>query len=324
MTTRDERDPDILRAQPDPRVARLVADLDTAFATLPPAHVRAAMIHAIEQRMAERARAASRRPWTVVGVRVAAVAATLALALSGVLAYLSGRSATPVSAQTVLSRAVAASRLAPDQAAHLIYAFSPGIAGRGGGMAGPMDVWLQADARGATARWAATQTIYGAAGSVAAVQRGVLIGGTGQRYVYDPHANAVAISDATTQSFSLGGLDLFDPSGVAVYLAKAAQGAPGQARLLPQQTLDGVTVDVVQLPGDPQQGSPPMTAYFDAQSYLFRGADLTSGPYTLRMRVTADDTVAASAVPPQAFALDVPATAHVVPSVSVPEFTPGD
>lgn len=319
---------DIVGLRDTPAMTRLITTLDAVCApTTPPraTQLDAAVTHGLHAWSHAPSRGAARaRPLTRLRPRLAALVALVAVTGTGVIAYVSGQSPTPVSARAVLSRAATASRLSPDQAAHLTYTLSPGVAGRGGGVAGPMDVWLRADAHGNTVHAAFTQKIYRANGAVAAVQRTVRDGGTMRGYVYNPHANAVALRTATARLFTVGGLDLFDPSAVAAYLITAARGSPGQARLLPQQTLNGVTVDVVQLPGDLQQASPPVTAYLDARSYLLRGLDEVSGQYTLRLRVTAYDQVAASAVPPRAFALDVPPAARIVPNVVVPEFVPGD
>jgi hypothetical protein len=119
-------------------------------------------------------------------VRLACVAAALALALSGVLGSLPGipRLGAPalVSAQTVLSRAAAAMRLAPNRAAHLIYRVAvtppadkaahavPLLPAKGGAVqlppAGPAqsttDVWVQADAHGAPTMSSQTLTAFGA------------------------------------------------------------------------------------------------------------------------------------------------------------------
>jgi hypothetical protein len=311
-----------------PAMDRLMTALQVVCAPAAPpraAQLDAAIITALHVGPSASRRASAPRRWLRTGLlaRLAALAALIAAAVGGTAVYLIGQSPAPASAQAVLTRAAAASRLAPHEAAHLTYTLSPHVPGRGGGLAGPMEVWLQAGARGETARFAFTQTIY-ANGVVAVVQRMVLVGGTGRSYVYDPRANAVAISPASTQQLGVGGLQIFDPSSVAAYLARAARDAPRQARLLPQQTIDGALVNVVRLPADPMHDNPAVTAYFDARTFLFRGADLVSGSYTLHWRVSRYDLVAASAVPSGTFALHVPPSAHAVSSVPIPEFVPGD
>src|SRR5438876_11090539 len=106
-------------------------------------------------------------------------------------------------------------------------------------------------------------TIPRADGQVAVVNRWVLSGATGQRYVYDPHANTVAIAPFSAQDLSAGtgGLNIFDAPSVAAYLTKVRQGTAGRTHLLPQQTLDGVTVDAIQMDGSTQEHLLQLTVY---------------------------------------------------------------
>jgi len=156
------------------------------------------------------------------------------------------------------------------------------------------------------------------------VNRWVLSGATGQRYVYDPHANTVAIAPFSAQDLSAGtgGLNIFDAPSVAADLTKVRQGTAGRTHLLPQQTLDGVTVDAIQMDGSTQEHLLQLTVYFDAQSYLVRGLDVTMPDYSLQLRVRTYAAVAASAVPAGTVALNVPATARVVASVAEPAVGP--
>jgi hypothetical protein len=315
---------DILGTDNSLAMKRLVTTLDVMCAPItPPQDVRldAAINRAVQAAAVRPIPLRRRRSRS----RVVGLVTLLVVAVSAGGAYLVAQSPAPVTAQAVLGHAVAASRLGSDQVAHLTYTFYPRLPGRTGGMAGPMDVWLQTDAQGATSRFSFTMTIY-RSGAVAAVMRGIFKEGRGQTYTYDPNTDEVAISPATSRLRpSVDGLFFFDPSSVAAYLLKAAQGGPGRARLLPRQTLDGVTTDVVQIPGDPRHNQLPMTAYFDAQNYLLRGLDETESPaITLRIRVGAYNVVAANVVPVHTFDLNAPSTARVVPNVPVPEFVPGD
>jgi hypothetical protein len=121
--------------------------------------------------------------------------------------------------------------------------------------------------------------------------------------------------------------EVFDGASVAQSLSTLAQASPQQVRLLPQQTLDGHTVDVVEVDGWVQGPAQRTVFYFDAQSYVLRGFDATSLDPSYPMpswqaRFSAATTMAASAVPPQTFALAAPATAMVRLDFGGPAFGP--
>jgi hypothetical protein len=105
---------------------------------------------------------------------------------------------------------------------------------------------------------------------------------------------------------------------VAQSLSTLAHVSPRHVRLLPQQSLDGVTVDVIEVDGWTDAPAQRTIFYFDANSYVLRGFDATSldPSYpmpTWQARLTSETAMAASAVPPQTFALDAPAIATVAP-----------
>src|SRR5262249_26529649 len=121
--------------------------------------------------------------------------------------------------------------------------------------------------------------------------------------------------------------EVFDGASVAQSLSTLAQDSPQQVRLLPQQTLDGHIVDVVEVDGWVQGPAQRTVFYFDAQSYVLRGFDATSLDPSYPMpswqaRFSAATTMAASAVPPQTFALAAPATAMVRLDYGGPAFGP--
>jgi hypothetical protein len=63
--------------------------------------------------------------------------------------------------------------------------------------------------------------------------------------------------------------EMFGGTRVARYLSRLAQNPEQGVRLLSQQMLDGVTVDVVEFDGP----NGTQTFYFDAHDYLLCGAD---------------------------------------------------
>jgi hypothetical protein len=314
-------------------------------------------------------------------VRLACVAAALALALSGAQGSLPGilhlGAPAPVSAQTVLSRAAAAMRLAPNQAAHLIYrvavtplagqvaakrvAVTP-PAGQAGGSAPPLptrggmvqppsagmvsstaDVWVQADARGAPTMSSQTLTAFGVhleeSGNIAhhgAARRHTLDTGRvreagglpitdhyvqigGQVYGYDSGNNAIIVPGTHDEHPSwMVPNDALDGAGVAQELSALAQRSPGQVQVLPQQTLEGSGVDVLQVNGWTDAPAMRTTFYFDAQSFVLRGFDAVSidpayPTPSWQVRLEGYTMLDAAAVPPHTFTVNAPADARVEP-----------
>src|SRR5262249_3159611 len=131
MTQPDARAHDRPEDDLGPAGTRLIADLTRAYqAPTPPPHLDTAVLQAIRASALERDRpqtpaAGSPRLRLRPAVRraryagLAAVAAALLLAVSGLAGALHVGGPTPVSAQTVLRRA-AARQMAPNQAAHLV------------------------------------------------------------------------------------------------------------------------------------------------------------------------------------------------------------
>ncbi len=92
---------------------------------------------------------------------------------------------------------------------------------------------------------------------------------------------------------------------------------PTGARLLGQRTLDGSTVDAVQVDGWPDGGS-SVIFYFDTDSHLLRGFDVTntdpsSDAASWQARLASERTMPADATPPSTFKLNAPANANVQP-----------
>jgi hypothetical protein len=98
--------------------------------------------------------------------------------------------------------------------------------------------------------------------------------------------------------------------------------AQGGARLLGQRTLDGVTVDAIQVDGWPDPESKPIF-YFDAQTHLLRGFDVTntdpSHAESWQVRFASEQTTRADAVPSSTFKLNAPADAKVQPTGPAPD-----
>ncbi|HVC80382.1 MAG TPA: hypothetical protein VNL35_07785 [Chloroflexota bacterium] len=112
--------------------------------------------------------------------------------------------------------------------------------------------------------------------------------------------------------------DVFNEGDVAQTLSTLSQASPGSVRLLPQQTLDGFAVNVVEVDGWTNRPAQRTIFYFDAQTSVLRGFDASSldpsYPIPLwQVRLSSSQTMAAAAVPPGAFALGAPASATIHP-----------
>ncbi|HZS88920.1 MAG TPA: hypothetical protein VFE42_15710 [Chloroflexota bacterium] len=361
MTPRtDDQYADLFDGGNDPDLERLVADLDSmcriaTAATVSPRRdtaIRQALhARALERLLSTRAdrgrrSAAGLRAWLrdreailrrpgSLGLRAALTGAIL-LTVGGVAGYLQLGSPAAVSAQTVLNRAAAAMRLAPNQAAHLTYNMAVTPSTDQGSAAAhdkagsalqstqklqnslSADVWVQADANGDPTMSAQTLT-PGRPGLRGIGDRYIQIG---QRvYAYDSSHNAILVTAGPgMQDFHPSWVvpnDALDGAGLTQELSALAQRSPQQVQLLPRQTLDGTTVDVIQINGWSDRPAQRTTFYFDAQSFLLRGFDAASFDSSYptpswQVRLTGYNTVAGSAVPANTFTLNAPADARIV------------
>ncbi len=232
--------------------------------------------------------------------------------------------------------AAAAMRLAPNQAAHLTYNMAVTPSTDQGSAAAhdkagsalqstqklqnslSADVWVQADANGDPTMSAQTLT-PGRPGLRGIGDRYIQIG---QRvYAYDSSHNAILVTAGPgMQDFHPSWVvpnDALDGAGLTQELSALAQRSPQQVQLLPRQTLDGTTVDVIQINGWSDRPAQRTTFYFDAQSFLLRGFDAASFDSSYptpswQVRLTGYNTVAGSAVPANTFTLNAPADARIV------------
>jgi hypothetical protein len=94
-------------------------------------------------------------------------------------------------------------------------------------------------------------------------------------------------------------------------------------RVLPPRTLDGATMDVIQVDGWSAAPGLRTTFFFDTHSYLLRGFDAGSfdpayPTASWQVRLRSYTTIMVAAVPPRTFTLNAPADAQVAPPVLDP------
>jgi hypothetical protein len=225
------------------------------------------------------------------------------------------------SAEMLLRRA-AAITFEPNQARHLVYDVTMTLAGRVA--TGTGDIWIATDADGRPAQATETLRLAKSAGAPQVVverdQQAAL--GT---YTYDGTHNTIVIPSRNDPSWSARSTStlplpvyLFDGATVAQRVADlGAQGA-AHVQLLSQRTIDGITVDAVQVDGWPNGASIATTIYFDADTHLLRGFDSrgTDPSYdspVWRVRLSQQASAPRAAAPADAFPLDAPASAQVEP-----------
>jgi hypothetical protein len=305
----------------DPGAESVLDALDRAYATVPPAQLSEAMDEALHARMV-RPRPAPRRRFRIPGsgrLLLPALAAIL-LAAGGLVEYLHVSAPTPVSAQPVLRRA-ASVQLPPNSALHLVYSVTVTIPDQSGNgsHSGTEDTWIESDAAGRPI--ASVQTLSLSVKNI--FTRYVQAGG--ETYAYDPELrgdNTIAIGPETRADPSwLVPNHMFDGATVARYL-----NAPDQqqgVQRLPDQTLDGHAVDVVQVDGGANRPALRTTLYFDAHSYVLRGFDASSidGSYPIpnwQVRLVSSTQMPASSVPAHTFTLNAPADASI--QLPAPDF----
>jgi hypothetical protein len=296
----------------------LDAELNRLYATVLAPPRRGAMDQAIHARMAAPPPARVRRLQLPRLSRVHLALGAAVIVILGGLGGISHLNApTTASAQAVLHRA-AAVRMPPNEALHLSYAVTVNFPGQAGGKVlpgGTADVWIESDGSGSPVRSSQTLTLAVKNLSSHYIQEG------GETYSYNPELrgdNTVAIAPESRIGASwLIPNHMFDGASVAAYLN--GQAGPG-ARLLPQQTVDGHAVDVVQVDGGPNAPALRTTLYFDAQTYLLRGFDAvgTDPSYAMpswRARLTSEESMPVSSAPADVFKLNAPAARVELPAV---------
>jgi len=237
----------------------------------------------------------------------AALAAALAtaLALSVVLVGGTGRA----SAETVLRRA-AAVRLGANEGAHFTYSVQTTLSGR----TGTGEVWIESDAGGAPTLVAEAVTLAKDPASPPMMVERVIETPAGI-YSYDVEHNVIIVSPRDDPNWATRGIValppfLFNGAWVAQRLQELVQSAHDGARLLGQQTIDGVSVDAVEVDGWPNDGS-RTTFYFDVDSHLLRGFDVvntdpSSNAPSFRVRLSRHETLAVASLPEGTFKLNAP------------------
>jgi hypothetical protein len=256
-------------------------------------------------------------PWrTGIGRVFLSLGAALLLFFGGLASYSHIGTPTPVSAQAVLRHA-AIIRMPANEAEHLTYAVTVTFPGQDSGKAtgahtGTAEVWIESNGSGTPT--ISSQTLTLAVKNIYSRY----IQENGDTYSYDPELrndNTILLgSDARIDPGWLVPNHMFDGATVAQYLNQPSQQQGVQ--LLPQQTLDGHLVDVVQVGGGPNRPALRSIFYFDAHSYLLRGFDATAvdSSYPIpewRVRLTSSASMSASSAPANAFRLSAPASATV-------------
>jgi len=269
---RDEPRDDLRGAHGDPDTTRLVAALQTLYtsSTIVP-DVRASLRRTIAEQAAAHRRPNQRRHTARVWTRLVALAVLVLSAVGATAIYEATQPPMAASAQAILNRAVGA--LPRDMAAPVIHqtfsaqtTISQTTATAGASPAertSAIDVWSQVDANGTTVRY--DGYARGITGTL--LLRELRDGSTltivnwinGQ-----PSVHVTTTTAPPRPALFSAGMDWGQP-------LRDAQAAPGQAkRLLPRQTLDGQTVDVVQLERASATDHQVTTLYIDARSYLLR------------------------------------------------------
>ena len=273
-------------------------------------------------------RAISRR----LPMRVACAVAAALVALGGVADYLRLNSPMPVEAETmrIVRHAAAVLRLDPNEAAHAIYSVTVTVpasdagAKGAGSLTGTADVWVQTDASGAPTLSAQTLSMTKAGMTSRYIQAG------GHVYAYNPEMRGdnTILLDAGRRGMASWVLpnSAFDGPNLAQRLSALT---PQQVRSLPQQTMQGHAVDVVEVDGWTDRPAQRTIFYVDAQSYQLRGFNVDSHDPSYptpawQARLMVYGTMSATAVPPQTFTLNAPATAQLhAPDLSDPAIFKG-
>jgi hypothetical protein len=207
--------------------------------------------------------------------------------------------------------------MAANEVEHLTYAVTVTFPGQDsskatGAHTGTAEVWIESDGSGTPT--VSSQTLTLAVKNIYSRY----IQENGETFSYDPELrndNTILLgSEARIGASWLVPNHMFDGATVARYLNQPSQ--QQGVRLLPQQTLDGRLVDVVQVDGGPNLPALRTTFYFDAHTYLLRGFDATAtdSSYPIpewRARLASSVSMPSSSTPADAFRLNAPPSATV-------------
>jgi len=329
MSTLTDRYRDLLPEERDDNGVRAIADFHAAYKILPPPHLRAAIDRTLRARIADMDRVAPVRrvPRTACPrQRMISLVMILLLAFGGLAGYLRLATSTPVSAQAVLRRA-AALRLAPHQAAHLIYGVVMDDQVTATRATGTADVWIRADAHGTPTLFAQTLIMH-VRDRHGTTQVHIRYLQTEQQvYVYDAERGTIMVGpSAVLLPIDRGSSGWVVPSAlldgiqVARYLSTRAQGTSPPVRLQLHRPLDGHLVDAVTVENWLIRRDLRTTFYFDTYSSVLRGFDAVSvGRFAAlpvwHIRLRAATTLAKALS--STFMLHAPASARIaLPTIS--------
>lgn len=285
----------------DPTMHRVVSDLQRACTTSMPDTMRSD----IARQLATHSRIRPVRPTTwrvpycgrVRLYRLASLASAVAVLLSLTVGYFRLQSPTPVSAAQILQRGAAA--MADVPAGHVVHEIThihTTLSDTHANQPKPnddvtMEQWTQVDAHGHPLQF----DLQATSPNPDLEERTVGESG-GTMWTFGAKPDVVTKSTWTPGTSPFGpppkGPEaiLFlpkdtmykpqDPAAMGTLLTAAASGADGSIHLLPRQTVDGHTVDVVQVThnaGTNGQGRPAetdlLTIYLDAATHLVRRID---------------------------------------------------
>jgi len=315
VTPRDEPRDDPRGMHDGPETARLVGALQAWYtsSTIAP-DARASLRRTLSTQAVAHRRVDQPRRTPYMWPRLVALVALVLSAIGATAVYEATRPPMVASVQAVLNRAVGA--LPPDAAAQVIHqTFSAQTTMTQTTASGDapstvrmsaIDVWSQVAADGTIVRYDGYARSITGTLLLRELRNGPILTVVDWIHGQPSVHRTTAPTPPRAAPFSAG-MDWGQP-------LRDAQAAPGQAkRLLPRQTLDGHTVDVVQLERADTTDHQVTTLYIDARSYLLREVDTSetlqtdsADPHALQVshhttRLVGYERLPLSAVPSSVF-----------------------
>lgn len=260
--------------------------------------VRGRVLHAARARAAAGGRVPVfwlRRPFALAAVGAATAAAVAALLTAG------SSSLTGEASAAAILRAAVAQAPAAGEVAHYDYGFTVTVAGHA--ISGTSDVW--SDPTASPARSSQTVRLDKGPQGGAPMLLGRFIDLGGAIFGYDATHDAMTLPSASNAAPSIA---LPNESFDGPQVAAALQAAGSQVSALPEQTLDGITVDPVRAVGVLGRPGLQVTFYFNHVTHGLQGFDAASadasypGP-AWQVRLRTATVVSAAQAPADAFSL---------------------